>query len=337
MGAFKLKIFILGSSGYIGKHLIVELEKFNYKVFGYDLEESPIVGQEYKHFQGDVRDPILLKQTLIEVDPHIVIDLASLTVVGDSYVLDDYDHNYATPKHLLDSLQNLTQFNLKKVIFTSTQYVIGPEYSGLNPMGYAPHTVYGQSKVILEQEIRDTINGFCDFGIEVSIVRPTNVWGGDHPKYSTLWEGLLAKGVVMIPNIKVLKSYCHISTLCDLYLSLASKKPKFGSFKERIVYGTDELMSQDEWVSLQVKALRTMGIKARYWKVPVFVLRMVSALLSFLGAKNPLPQSRVDSMLVDYPVILDRPFGVASPKDKLSVEKVAHKDIQFRYSRDKHL
>ena len=141
----------------------------------------------------------------------------------------------------------------------------------------------------------------------------------------------------MIPNIKVLKSYCHISTLCDLYLSLASKKPKFGSFKERIIYGTDELMSQDEWVSLQVKALRTMGIKARYWKVPVFVLRMVSALLSFLGAKNPLPQSRVDSMLVDYPVILDRPFGVASPKDKLSVEKVAHKDIQFRYSRDKHL
>ena len=337
MGAFKLKIFILGSSGYIGKHLIVELEKFNYKVFGYDLEESPNVGQEYRHFQGDVRDPILLKQTLIEVDPHIVIDLASLTVVGASYVLDDYDHNYATPKHLLDSLHNFNQFNLEKVIFTSTQYVIGPEYSGLNPMGYAPHTVYGQSKVILEQEIRDTINGFDNLGIEVSIVRPTNVWGGNHPKYSTLWEGLLAKGVVMIPNIKVLKSYCHISTLCDLYLSLAAKNPKFGTFKDRIIYGTDELMSQDEWVSLQVKALITVGIKARYWRVPVFVLRILSALLSFLGAKNPLPQSRVDSMLGDYPVILDRPFGVSLPKDNLSVEKAAHKDIQFRYSRDNHL
>ena len=150
------------------------------------------------------------------MDSHVVVDLAANAdvVIGSS--LEPYEVNYVSPEQSGKLLIH-KDLSLRKIIFTSSQYVIGPTYSGMEKLGYAPHTTYGISKVLLEQEVFEQEAAFLNQGIECTIIRPTNVWGGDHPKYSHMWERLLTKSLVVIPSKSVTKAYCHITTLCELY------------------------------------------------------------------------------------------------------------------------
>ena len=327
-----MKILILGASGYIGNHIIPFLQDRGHAIFGMDLLPSLKISKECQLI-GDVRVFEELNNSFTLFDPEVVIDLAALTVVGNKYGLKDYDSNFCTPRHIINIIKG-NQLSLRNVIFTSTQYVIGPDYSGRNILGFAPHTTYGQSKVLLEQNIFENLNGFKSSNVSFCIVRPTNVWGGKHPKYSTIWERLLIKGLVAIPTTNIMKSYCHITTLCETYFSLLNFNLDSEKFSDHVIYGTDELISQIEWVELQAKAFNNIGIKANYHKVPVFFLRAVSLFLTFMGDKNPLPSSRVDSMLIDYKVSLKRPEFVAPPKSIDELREISNDDVKNRYLGD---
>ena len=306
------RILILGCDGYIGEHLVEKLSKGDFSLTGFDLKNTKRpLGLLDAFFCGDISDVEVLERCIIEVNPEIIIDLAANAEVTPESTITDYKVNFCTPENIYEILKKTPKLALRRIIFTSSQYVIGPNHSGDEKMGYAPHTIYGVSKVLLEQKLFKRAVQFKDLGIDYFIVRPTNVWGGRHPKYSAIWESLLKRYLVVVPSKKVIKSYCHITTLCDLYEKMIHVEVSDLSQEDRIVYGTDLPMTQADWIGLQVAGLKGCNLRGGFFQAPVWVLYSLSFMISFIsslsGFNNPLPRSRVDSMTYSYLVNLNAP------------------------------
>lgn len=310
------KILILGCDGYIGEHLLEELQGKDTILYGYDLKNTKQNTRTLlkEFYIGDIQDVDCLERCILEVNPNTIIDLAANAEVHENSTLNDYRMNFCTPDNIFKIFERNDGLNVSRIIFTSSQYVIGPEHSGGNKLGYAPHTIYGISKVLLEQRALNLYDKFIKQGTELLIIRPTNVWGGRHPKYSNMWEKLLQKKLVIIPFKEVLKSYCHISSLCSLFKKGAYNQDIKLTKDNFIIYGTDAPISQSDWVSLQVEGLKENGISANYHKAPLWFLYLLSSFLEILAKifkiSNPLPQSRVDSMSYSYLVNLESPNGL---------------------------
>lgn len=311
------KVLILGCDGYIGEHLIEALAKEDFILFGYDLKGTKKNTKELlkKFYRGDIQNLECLESCILDSEPNIIIDLAANAEVHPNSDLDSYEMNFCTPDNILKILEKNNGLVIQRLIFTSSQYVIGPEHSGQNKMGYAPHTTYGVSKVLLEQRVLNLYENFLKQGSELFVIRPTNVWGGRHPKYSNMWENLLQKWLVMIPSKEVIKSYCHITTLCNLFENIIKIEDINVSKNNVIIYGTDIPITQREWVDLQVQGLRKNGISAGYFTVPLWSLYFLSCLIEAISRifrfDNPLPWSRVDSMSYSYLVSLESPRGLS--------------------------
>lgn len=305
------RILILGCDGYIGEHLVEQLTKARLGLAGFDLKNTKENSDLDAFYLGDINNVSILEKCIIEVNPEIIIDLAANAEVTPESTISDYEMNFCSPRHIYKIVQNNPKLALNRIIFTSSQYVIGPNHSGDEKLGYAPHTVYGISKVILEQRVMELQTAYADANIDFFIVRPTNVWGGRHPKYSGAWEKLLKRHLVVVPSKRVIKSYCHISTLCCLYEKMIFIEPGNLALEERIVYGTDLPMTQTDWIKIQVAGLNKCGLRAGFFRAPVWVLYSLSFIISIIssafGVNNPLPRSRVHSMTFSYLVSLKAP------------------------------
>lgn len=104
-----MKIFITGSNGFIGQHMVNRLKD----------------NHELIHLEYDLRDHTAVKKQLIESDPEIIVHLAARTEVQDSF----YEQatfsevNYIGTINLIESAKNLK--NLKNFVFASTMEVYG--------------------------------------------------------------------------------------------------------------------------------------------------------------------------------------------------------------------
>ena len=332
------RCLILGSAGYIGKVLASELVSNGYEVCGIDLEAN--CSPDYVTKQGDLLDTDFFNNTLSDFDPHLIIDLAARTEVDDNLKLEDYEVNIRTPDLILSALKTCRVNSLRKVVFTSTQYVIGPTFSHRNKLAYAPHTAYGQSKVLLEQNIQKNIVEFADYGVKIAVVRPTNVWGGCHPKYSSVWEPLLQRGLVAIPSKMVSKSYCHLSSLVKLYYELLQTDLPSDLFEDCVIYGTDKPCPQRDWVEIQSNELKKLGFKASFHCVPIWLLFLLSYALQIVSlitrTSNKLPRTRVLSMIDNYYVDTNRPEALSQVQSLSEITSQISMDFQQRYAYRNH-
>jgi len=329
------KILIFGCDGYIGEHLIEKLAGNSTQLFGFDLKCDKQTSKNLEGFSfGDITDLSGLEKCIVDINPHIIIDLAANADVAIDSSIADYCMNFCTPENIYDILTKNSELKLERIIFTSSQYVIGPSHSSQEKFGYAPHTIYGISKVILEQRVFDLEGRFAEFGIDCFIVRPTNVWGGRHPKYSGAWEKLLKRHLVVVPSKRVVKSYCHISSLCCLYEKMILIDSGNLALEQRIVYGTDLPMTQIDWIKMQVDALNRVGFRAGFFQAPVWVLYSLSFIISIIsgvfGANNPLPRSRVHSMTYSYLVSLKAPDFLSCNRNAKELRLEVSADVDRR-------
>ena len=85
------RILILGCDGYIGEHLIEKLSKNSAQLYGFDLKCDKQTSKNLKGFcLGDITADSELEKCIIDVNPHIIIDLAAnaevATLVGGAFV-----------------------------------------------------------------------------------------------------------------------------------------------------------------------------------------------------------------------------------------------------------
>ncbi|MGM0607602.1 MAG: NAD-dependent 4,6-dehydratase LegB [Candidatus Muiribacteriota bacterium] len=179
-----MKTLITGADGFIGSHLTEFLldKGFEIKAFTFynsfnswgwldTLSKEKL--NKIEIFSGDVRDPNGVREAMKNVD--IVYHLAALIAIPFSYHSPDsyVDTNI---KGTLNILQAARDFNVKRVLITSTSETYGTaQYIPIDEK----HPKQGQSPYSATKIGADAISDsfYRSFNLPVSIVRPFNTFG----------------------------------------------------------------------------------------------------------------------------------------------------------------
>lgn len=164
-----MKIFITGGSGFIGTNLIETLQKTDAEILSVDMVEPKLEGHRSIWKKVDIREKDVIMATVKDFQPDYVIHLAARTDLNGKELL-DYDANMQGVSNMLDALEQVP--NLKQAVFASSMYVCEPGYMPKDFEDYAPHTLYGESKVETERLIKERNPKYT-----WSIIRPTSIWG----------------------------------------------------------------------------------------------------------------------------------------------------------------
>ncbi len=178
------KILVTGADGFIGSHLVEKLvdDGYQVKAFVYYnsfnswgwLDSFPKEKLEkIEIFVGDVRDPNGVRTAVKGCD--VVFHLAALIAIPYSYHSPDsyVDTNI---KGTLNILQACKDFNVQKLLITSTSEVYGTaQYVPIDEK----HPKQGQSPYSATKIGADHIaeSFYRSFDVPVTIVRPFNTYG----------------------------------------------------------------------------------------------------------------------------------------------------------------
>lgn len=167
------KVFLTGSTGFLGGHLIDKLTEKGYDVIG--LARSRDKGEELeekgvKIFYGDITNPRDLGNITEDFDK--IIHLAAILKFHGIKWEDYYKVN-------VEGTENVIKLGLKRnvdhIILTSSTEAIGPVDKIPADENATPNPVYdyGKSKLLMEKMAQNYIGK----GSPITIIRPTGIYG----------------------------------------------------------------------------------------------------------------------------------------------------------------
>lgn len=304
MNTSEKRILVTGGSGFIGVHLIESLILQNYEVMNIDIQ-APINGRNLDSWKNvSITDTDYLRRESFKFDPHYIVHLGATTTQNATSLL-DFEVNIKGTENILGIANSLK--HLKKIVFTSTQYVNSPGHphsedaKKLHPYGF-----YGESKLLGEQMTQQILqnSGW-------TIIRPTTIWGPWHPILTDgLWKQILRGRYFHPKGDESIKAYGYvkntawqISQLLEIDNILTDKK---------IFYVGDENISQDKWVGDFVLRLTNRKMR-RIPRFNLFILSEVGELLSNLGIRFPMYRSRYRNLITSNPSPLDNTLELLGP------------------------
>jgi len=179
-----LNILVTGADGFIGSHLTEQLVKNGYKVRAFVyynsfnsngwLDSLSIeVKSKIDFFPGDIRDPNGVRKAMEGID--IVFHLAALIAIPFSYHSPD-SYIDTNVKGTLNIIQAARDFNVKRILITSTSEVYGT--AQFVPITEShpkqPQSPYSASKIAADA-LSDSF--YRSFDLPITIVRPFNTFG----------------------------------------------------------------------------------------------------------------------------------------------------------------
>ena len=196
-------ILLTGGAGYIGSHMLLTLLESNHKVVVLDnLSNSSnesikrveaLSNRKCDFIEGDIRDNECLNDIFNNYDIDSVLHFAGLKAVGESVnkPLLYFDNNINGSLQLLQSMQ---QFNVKKMVFSSSATVYGdPDNLPISedcPMSM-PTNPYGYTKMAVEQMLMQVVKS--DLTWSVAALRYFNPVGAHE-------SGMIGEDPNGIPN-----------------------------------------------------------------------------------------------------------------------------------------
>lgn len=197
-----MSILLTGGTGFIGSHTAVVLAQLGYPIVLLDnLSNSDIsvvkrieliTGTKIPFVQGDVRDTLLIKKTLIEHQVKAVIHFAGLKAVGESVEkpIDYYANNVQGAISLLEGMEAT---DVRTLVFSSSATVYGqPLYLPLDEAHPTSATnPYGRTKLHIEYMLQDLAASRHDW--RIAILRYFNPVGAHT-------SGLIGEDPEGIPN-----------------------------------------------------------------------------------------------------------------------------------------
>ncbi len=298
-----MKYLITGGSGFIGTNLIEELLAQGHELVNVDIVSPKSETHEPFWKEVDILDLGGLLSVFKKFRPDFVVHLAARTDTVGTH-LDDYVVNTKGTENVLAAIKAVD--SIQRTAITSTQFV--NQYSGVpkDDFDFAPHTVYGESKVINEQMTRRA-NLQCAW----TIIRPTNVWGPWHSRYPHEFWRILGKGLYFHPGGKsVVRSYGYVKNVVYQIIKIFAADSELVS--SQVFYVGDEPIDLIDWVN--GFSIGQTGKCVRV--IPSSVLRIMALsgdMLAMLNIKFPITSSRFKSMTTSNDVPMDktvRAFGV---------------------------
>jgi len=175
------KILIIGGAGYIGSHLVYELNDNNFQTIVLDDLSTGFIDNVDKRsefIEGSFFDKELLDKILKDID--VVIHMAALKDVGKSGIMfNEYlQHNIINS---LELIRLCIKNNIKKFVFSSSAAVYGiPNYLPIDEKHQlSPINFYGYTKLCIENNLEWAAK-FSD--MKVGCLRYFNAAGYDMNK-----------------------------------------------------------------------------------------------------------------------------------------------------------
>ena len=297
-------MLVTGGSGCLGVRLVEHLNSL-----GYDVLNLDIIHPKNNKFVNDwkkvsILDSYNLGKNVMAFNPNYIVHL-SATTTQNAKSLEEFEVNIQGTQNLVDAANNLT--SLKKLIFTSTQYVNTPghpfsdDLSKLKPYGY-----YGESKLVGEQIIQNSFSSSS-----WTIIRPTNIWGPHHPiLVKGLWKQISKRRYLHPKCDTSIKAYGYVENTSWQIAKLIELENRLTD--QQIFYLADGNMSQRQWVSAFVSRL-TGGKMAEIPKVFLFVMSEAGEILRRVGISSPLYRSRYHNLTTSNPSPLDKTLSILGP------------------------
>ncbi len=152
-----MAVLVTGGAGYIGSHTIACLLEKNEEIivvdnFSTGHKEALFGGKLY---EGDIRDEKFLDKVFKENDIEGVIHFAASSLVGES-MSDPYKYYDNNVRGTLCLLKKMNEYNVKKVVFSSTAATYGEPKSIpiLESDDTDPTNTYGETKLSMEKMMK---------------------------------------------------------------------------------------------------------------------------------------------------------------------------------------
>ncbi|RFM26648.1 NAD-dependent epimerase/dehydratase family protein [Deminuibacter soli] len=300
------KFLITGGNGFIGTNFI-EMLRYEtteaYAVTIVDIQAPKIpLNKNETWVNVNILDRQALEAVYRENQPDIVFHLAAETACLPHMTLSDYPTVTTGSQHVFELCE---QFKTGFLVHTSTQFVHqGNGQQPVSDIDYAPHTVYGEAKVIAEKQLR---NG--NYNFNWSIIRPTNVWGPWHLRYPYEFWKVLRNGKYFHPGRQqVIRSYGFVNNVCLQVLEIIKRKNEAAVSRQTFYVG-DAPMNLFEWVNAFSIAINRKPVRV----IPsgcIYALAVVGSGLQQCGISFPITLSRYKSMTQENPAPMEKTFSV---------------------------
>jgi len=282
----KEKILFTGGSGFIGTNLLDFYLSEGNELLNIDFNKPKRKSHLDYWRNVDITNYNELYNVIKDFNPDIVFHLAARTDLNGKN-LTDYDTNSIGTQNLIKILNQTS--SVKRVIFTSSMLVCKPGYIPNHQSDYAPSTIYGESKVLMEQIIRESSHNY-----EWAIVRPTSIWGPWFGiPYRTFFDMVVNKKYFHIGSKSCTKTYGFIENLVyqiDSILNASVEKVKGNVF----YLGDYEPTNIHNWAE---EIGSELGIKIITIPYPLLKIAAFGGdVLKTLGVNFPLTSFRLKNM-----------------------------------------
>jgi len=301
-----MKILVTGGSGFIGTNLTSRLHTSGIEFVNLDVVKPKVNELEPFWVPCNLLDPKAVEAEFQLAQPTVVVHLAAETDTDPSKALEDYVVNTEGTANVLNSIRSCG--SVERFVLTSTQFVnqskIGPKHDE----DFAPHTIYGESKIINEQQLRS-----AKLNCSWTIIRPTNIWGPWHLRYPFEFWKVLAEGKYFHPGHKrVRRSYGYVGNVVDQIMKIVELPEAVVNGK--VFYVGDQPIDLYDWVngfSLKQRGKSVIVVPRSF----VFGLALIGDILRLVQLKFPITTSRFRSMTTDNPVDLTKTIeALGEPK-----------------------
>ncbi|MRR05886.1 MAG: NAD(P)-dependent oxidoreductase [Deltaproteobacteria bacterium] len=301
-----MKVLITGSSGMIGRWVAERLKEEGYRTIGLDTS-LPSLPTGDEHITCDILDRSTLISEVRRASPDALIHLAARTDLNETESLDGYATNIDGMRNVIEAVRQTPA--IKRAIYTSSQLVCRIGHVPVSETEYCPTTLYGQSKVLTENIVREEDGG----GVEWCLTRPTTVWGPHmSPHYKNMLR-LIRKGLYFhCGNGRLYKSYAYAGNIAHQYVGLISAKGT--AIHRKTFYLADyQPLSLRDYADGLAREMDAPRIPT----VPLALARFLAVGGDVLNAcgisRFPFNSFRLNNILTEYVIDLSSTEAVCGP------------------------
>jgi nucleoside-diphosphate-sugar epimerase len=191
------RVVVTGGSGFIGTNLVEALTSTGVSVLSLDIKPPKNPAHIHVYRTCNILDDCTLERLMREFEPDALVHLAARTDLVEDGELQTYTANITGVENVLKGISTIP--SIRRALFISSKLVNKNGEIGERTTDYTPDTLYGQSKALGEEMVRNNPPG-CEW----AMVRPTSIWG---PWFDAPYRGFF--------RAVVNGTYFHL-TGCDL-------------------------------------------------------------------------------------------------------------------------